>query len=121
MSDYSSFTKFEHVMVHRYRDRLNHAENVDDVRQCFAQSARDLLGQVTGDTVAVADEDIALAPDLPQGYELAPRLIADQALARIWSASDLPTILGRMAETASHRYRHLDKRRFQSDGRDVRR
>ena len=121
MSDYSSFTKYENVMVHRFRDRLNHAESVDDVRQCFSQSARDLLGRVIGDSVAVADEDIALAPDLAQGYEVAPRLVADQALAHIWSASDLPTILGRMAETATHRYRHLDKRRFQSDGRDVRR
>lgn len=121
MSDYSSFTKFEHVMVHRYRDRLNHAENVDDVRRCFSQSARDLLGQVTGDSVNVADEDIALAPNLPQGYELAPRLIENHSLARLWSRSDLPTIIGRMAETATHRYRHLDKRKSQTDSGDVRR
>ena len=74
MADFESFTKFEHQVVPRYRDHLNHAESVEDVRKFFVYAVRELFKCIFEDRVRVAYEDIRLKPDAATPFIISAEL-----------------------------------------------
>jgi hypothetical protein len=107
MSAQNSYTKQERQVVAGLRDKLNHAESVEDVKKFFVQQAQSLLQQVFGEDFAMHYEDIRLQPDSPPYYQLQGELAASAELKREFSESDLDEILHRIAQQAAHRYTHL--------------
>jgi hypothetical protein len=104
-----SFTKFEHELLPHYREALNAAESVEDVRAAFAATARDLCAGAVQEDAAIGPEDFRLDPAAREGYAVSQRLRGRPWFPGLLAGSDLPRILGRLAELALKRYKHLAK------------
>ncbi len=109
MSKQVSYTRFENQLRPLFRERLDQAESVEDVKKFFVYTAQELLDSIIGRMGAVRYDDVALAPGTTEGYHIADELGDDQAFRDAWTDSDLPRILKGFAETAVKRYRHLAK------------
>ncbi len=109
MSKQVSYTKFENQLRPLFRERLDQAESVEDVKKFFVYTVQELLESVMGRMGAVRYDDVALAPDAAEGYAIADSLAQDQDFREAWDGSDLPRILRDFAENAVKRHRHLEK------------
>ena len=107
MTDFRSYSRIENELAHKFRNNLNHAESSEDVKKFFAYTLRDLLGRVLGDSVGLHYEDVILCTDEPR-YKVSRRLQSEPAYIRAFEDSDLGAIMGRFAESAWHRMRHLE-------------
>lgn len=103
-----SFTKYEHQVLPKYREQLNHAESVEDVKKFFIGTIQKLLQLATAGNLTVAYEDISLLPDEQPGYSLEPQ-IKNSTEMKEMDNSDINAILKRLAEQAVHRHKHLEK------------
>ncbi|MFO7604357.1 MAG: hypothetical protein R6X06_11165 [Gammaproteobacteria bacterium] len=108
MTQMMSLTKYEHQVLPKFREQLNQAESVEDVKKFFIGTIQEFLGLATEGCLAANYEDIALLPDNEPSYRLAPGVTDSEAIKAL-ASSDLKAVLQRMAEQASHRYKHLNK------------
>jgi hypothetical protein len=106
MADFKSHSRVENELVHHFRERLSHAESAEDARKFFIYTIQELLRRVLGESTPVRYEDVAL--EGAAGYRVSARLAAQPAWQRALADSDLGAIIGRFAETAGHRVRHLE-------------
>lgn len=112
-----SFSKQEHAILPRFRQRISGAESDVDVSKFFGYSVKELLGEVLGEEVFVTDEDIELTPASEPFFRLRGSLLGYQKFADIWESSDMPSIISRMAETASHRITHLRSNQLKTNAK----
>lgn len=108
MTKMMSFTKYEHQVLPKYRDQLNQAESVEDVKKFFIGTIQKLLQLATAGNLTAAYEDISLLPDEQPGYSLEPQ-IKNSTEMKEMDNSDINAILKRLAEQAVHRHKHLEK------------
>ncbi len=106
-----SFTKLEHELIHAYRNRLNLAESESDVHNIFSRTILELLLAVFNNQLQIKAEDIEFSPGASPAFTLEKSLFNDEKLQKVWSSSDLPQIVQRLAENAEHRYRYLQTHR----------
>ena len=107
MSRQSSYTRLEKQVVAGLREKLNHAESVEDVKKFFVQAVQGLLQQVFGDQLTIRYEDVSLQPDRSPYYALHGELVSSPLLQSEFGQSDLDEILRRIAQQAAHRHTHL--------------
>lgn len=110
MSFRISFTQFEQQLLPRFRERLSGSERVEDVHRLLGDTVRDLLRQALGDQVEIAEDCVQFAPMMRPPYRLSPQLTSSWKFDAVWRFSDLPRIVGRLAEDASGRHRRLCRR-----------
>ena len=108
MTQMMSLTKYEHQVLPKFREQLNQAESVEDVKKFFVGTIQEFLELATEGGVAANYEDITLQPDKTPSYTLASPVKNNVAIKAL-ADSDLNAVLQRMAEQASHRYKHLSK------------
>lgn len=108
MTQMMSFTKYEHQVLPKYRDQLNQAESVEDVKKIFVGTIQKFLGLATGGNLAADYQDISLLPEVSPGYSLESQ-IKDSSEMKALENSDVNAVLKRLAEQAGHRYKHLQK------------
>ena len=108
MTQMMSLTKYEHQVLPKLRDQLNQAESVEDVKKFFIGTIQEFLGLATDGNVTADYEDVSLLPDQKPCYSLAAQVTDNVAIKEL-ANSDLKAILQRLAEQASHRYKHLTK------------
>ncbi len=102
-----TFNPLENEIQHQLRNRLNHAENSQDVQHAFQHAVRDLLLGIFNEKIRFIENDIEFAPQHAPFYRFAPVISADELFTCTWSNSDLPHILHRFAEQAAHRHRQI--------------
>lgn len=103
-----SYNHIERELMHHYRDQLNHAESVEDVKKFFSQTMQSLLSQVMDGAVSIQDNDALLTPGSSPYYELSDRLANTEAFRELSERSDISAVLKRFAEPAVKHYRHLE-------------
>ena len=108
MTQMMSFTKYENQILPKYRDQLNQAESVEDVKKFFIGTIQEFLGLATDGNLMAAYEDIALLPDESPGYSLKPQVKNSTEMKELKN-SDVNAVLKRLAEQAVHRHKHLAK------------
>lgn len=107
-----SFSKDENELLPDFRNKISKAESTEDVKKIFAQTMGHLMGRVFGEQLKVEYGDISLNPEEVNGspaFTLSDDLRAKPEFTEIWEKSDLPKVMGRMAQTAQNRYKHLEK------------
>ena len=109
MSKQISFTKHGNQVLPHFRERISKAESTEDVKKFFIYTTRELFEGVFAGELELDYEDVALTPQSSPHFALSARLLADARFAASWYDSDLPTILGHLADTAVKRYTHLEK------------
>jgi hypothetical protein len=108
MTQMLSLTKYEHQVLPKFRDQLNQAESVEDVKKFFIGTVQEFLDLATEGSLAANYEDIALLPDKTPCYSLASQ-VKNNAAIKALEDSDLESVLQRIAEQAANRYKHLNK------------
>ena len=114
MTQMMSFTKYEHQVMPKFRDQLNQAESVEDVKKFFVATIQDFLHKATEGKLNAAYEDISLLTAEQPGYSLESN-IKDSTEMKEMDNSDINAILKRLAEHAVHRYIHLDKNNIKTN------
>ncbi len=105
-----SYTKYENRLLPSFREKLNMAESTEDVRKFFVFTMRELFDAVFEETLDLDKEDISFDPEHDPPYYLGERLTSHQEFTSVWSGSDLPRVVNRLADSAVRRYRHLEKK-----------
>jgi hypothetical protein len=70
---------------------------------------KELLESILPEKFGFEYEDVALMPGSEPYYVLSKRLLSSDAFKSVWNNSDLPHLLSRIAKSAVHRYKHLQK------------
>ena len=104
-----SYTKYENEVVHKYRDNLNHAESVEDVKKFFTYTMQELMNKVFDGQLDMHYEDVQLSYESEQGFAISNALKQKTAFKQVWQDSDLSFIMSRLAEPALKRFRHLSR------------
>ena len=108
MTQMMSFTKYENQILSKYRDQLNQAESVEDVKKFFVGTIQELLELATEGSLTADYEDISLLPDQEPCFSLEPKVKNSNEMKEMEN-SDINAVLKRFAEQATHRYKHLSK------------
>ena len=102
-----SYTKYENEVIHKYRDNLNRAESVEDVKKFFSYTMQELMDKVFAGQVNMRYEDVQLSVDSNPAFTISSTLQQQTAFEHVWEDSDLSSITKRLAESALHRFRHI--------------
>ncbi len=102
-----SFTKHLNKLLPKFRENMSSAESTEDVKKFFLYAVKELLEEILEKEIDIAKDDIVLAPEKPPFYKISPQLISE--LKEVWKESDLPHLIEKLAESATGRYRHLEK------------
>ena len=110
MTERISFTKYEHHSIPLFREKINKAESIEDVKKVFSQTMRLLLKDILADRLNLMDDDVVLRPGSKTPFALSDRLLGSKDFKTLWKGSDLPQVISRFAQSASGRYRRLEKK-----------
>ena len=110
-----SFTKYENEALHSYRQKLSSAESTEDVRKFFLYTTQSLFENVFDGRLTVESEDITLLPESKPHFRFADRILSAALFDETWRQSDLSRVLGRFAESAASRMKHLEKHPEKTD------
>jgi hypothetical protein len=117
MTERISFTKYEHDSIPLFREKINKAESIEDIKKVFAQTMRLLLKDILHEQLKVMDDDVVLQPNNKTPYEVSDRLLSSKNFRSLWESSDLPHVISRFAQSASGRYRRLEKKPEKTESR----
>jgi hypothetical protein len=117
MTERISFTKYEHGSIPLFREKINKAESIEDVKRVFSQTVRLLIENILHDQVRLMDDDVVLQPDSRMPFEVSDRLLSSEDFKSLWNRSDLPQVISRFAQSASGRYRRLEKKPEKTESR----
>ena len=112
-----SFTKYEHKVLPNFRQNINKAESTEDVKKFFVYTVLELMDNVFSGEIKLQYDDCSLKTDQAPFYSLSERVLSSEAFQPVWDESDLGRVLSRLAETATHRYRHLRKNPEKTDSK----
>lgn len=110
MKKKKSFSKIEQDVRHNFRKNLNVAESTEDVKKFFIYAVQDLIGQAFAGRVTVDFDDINLDPQAEGGFVCCTALREHDEFMESWQHSDLPEIVGRLAENALNHIKHLEEK-----------
>lgn len=110
MEKQKSFSHIEQELRHIYRNNLNNAESDEDVKKFFVYVVRDLFNEAYNGQVIISHDDISLDENRMEFFVLKDPLKKNKSFMAVWNNSDLPKIVGRMAENGINRIRHLEER-----------
>ena len=117
MTRQTSFTKYEHKVLPNFRHKINKAESTEDVKKFFVYTVMELLDNVFDGEMKFEYEDCSLKTDCDPFYSLSERILSSEAFRPVWDESDLRRVLSRLAESATHRYKHLRKSPEKTDSK----
>ena len=110
MEKHISFSTLGNEYVRMLRDKINNAENITDLKNHFAFTVIDFLNQIFEKSKLDIDaDDIIFNPDVEDLYVLSDKLINDLEFNKIWGISDLKHVIYKFADSANHRFIHINK------------
>lgn len=105
-----SFSTLGNECIHKFRDKINNAENTVDLSNHFAFTVIDFLNQIFEESQLDIDaDDIKFAPEEKGLYIFSERLVNNSEFKKIWDISDLKSVIHKFADTAQHKYIYLNK------------
>jgi hypothetical protein len=110
MEKQMSVVKHENQILPGFRNKINLAESIVDVSEFFDQAIRALMVNIFQDNTYQDFDAITLSPEAEPFFKLDKSSPLPREFFALWKNSDLPHIIGRLAEAATHRYRHLEKK-----------
>ena len=106
---FRSFTEEEKAFTGKFRNQIKATEDLSDLRSFFSNTVAELLSAAFGSTLIIDGGDITFEPALAEHFSLSGRLLESALFMETWNNSNLPHIVGKAADTAQHRYLHLNK------------
>jgi hypothetical protein len=104
-----SYSKYENIILPKYRKQLNIAESTEDIKKFFIYACQELFENIFEDNIKLQYNDIILLAESEPNYKLSERLHSYEYFETAWKHSDLPNVLRRLAKKAANRYKRLEK------------
>ncbi len=104
-----SFTSAEKELIPEFREKLNHAEGVIDLKNFFSHTVIKLLHKAMNGGLPLMPDDIQFAPESDTGYKISPRLQNDRLYQDLSENSDLEQIIRKFASATAKRYARFRK------------
>ena len=102
-----SFSKLEKKLLPQHRNRLNHAESVEDVKKFFFYTVKELFEKGFNGSLNLSAGDISLSLQTAPYFNVSQEIQGRNEFDSSWKGSDLSVILQRLATSSVHRYQHL--------------
>jgi hypothetical protein len=100
----------ERKYAHELRNKINHSENVSDLRRLFQHTVSNFLLEVfEEEDFTIREEDIQFDPEHKKYYSISDELQRKPAFKKIWDNSDLPNLLHRFSKAINNHYVALNK------------
>jgi hypothetical protein len=110
MKKQMSFSNLERKYAHELRNKINHSENVSDLRRLFQHTVSNFLLEVfEEEDFTIREEDIQFDPEHKKYYSISDELQRKPAFKKIWDNSDLPNLLHRFSKAINNHYVALNK------------
>jgi hypothetical protein len=110
MKKQMSFSNLERKYAHELRNKINHSENVSDLRRLFQHTVSNFLLEVfEEEDFTIREEDIQFVPEHKKYYSISDELQRKPAFKKIWDNSDLPDLLHRFSKAINNHYVALNK------------
>lgn len=120
MSYQKSFTEIENKFWSEFKPKLNEAEKVEDTKKLFSKTIANLLAEIDPEINAKYGEFESDFMILEDGYSVSEKVSENEVFKGLLIISDLPKIIERFAEAASHRMVHqLNKHEKAQDGKKI--
>lgn len=110
MKQQKSFTRVEQNVRHSFRNNLNIADSIEDVKKFFIYAVQDFIDQAFEGRVLVDYADVELDPGADNGFRFSSALRGNKEFSTAYGNSDIPQIIARMAENALHHVKHLEEK-----------
>jgi hypothetical protein len=117
MTERLSFTRFENVIYPGFRQKVQKAETIVDVRNSFTLAMRELLRSAFEGKLSFEDDDIKLLPESDSRFAVSKRLLSSGKFKTIWDGSDLPRVVERFADVAVGRWKRIQKHPEKTDSK----
>jgi hypothetical protein len=104
-----SFTHVEKEILPEFRERVNIAESIHDLKNHFSRSMGGMIQRIVGDSVRVTAADITFSPQESDLFTIHPQLLKQIQIHQLLENSDLSQVLNRFAVSLNRRYLHLMK------------
>lgn len=105
-----SYCSLEHAMKHEMRRAINRSKDTVDLGNQFSYTVADFLRKaITDKNAMIRQNDVTFMTYPAPHFAVSSRLQEMPAFAELWNHSDLPGIVKRFAESAYHRYLHLER------------
>ena len=108
----TSFVNFESVekkYMSILRKKITTSENKTDLAKIFSCTVSSFLNNVLEDEPSVYENDIIFKPDSGKKYIFSTKLKQSEHFLNTWNNSNLPHFMKKAADSAYHRYLHLNK------------
>ena len=112
-----SFRKFERIILPRFRKKIKEAESSEDIKKTVTSAIGDLFEKAFEGNLAFRYEDVHFKARKQPYVFLDQKLFKDEYFRSMWRDSDLQKTIDRFAETAVHRYKHLEKHREKTNSK----
>jgi len=109
MKKQMSFTKHEHEILPNFRQMMNKAESTEDVKKFFVYSVKELFKRAFEEKIDFRNDDFELLPGSESYYTVTERFFTSNDLGSIWNNSDISLLIKKLAKSAAHRCKHLEK------------
>lgn len=104
-----SFTAIEKELSHGFRNKVNGAETVNDLRNLFSHTMIALVKKALPETTVIDFGTVGFDP-LSEGLvKIDTRLMQKKEFQNLLDHSDLKRVMERFAKSINRRYLHLQK------------
>jgi len=104
-----SYVNYEKDFAHELREKLNHSEDGGDVYNMFSHIITKMLNKIFGEKISVNNDDIRFEPEGITHFSFSRKLLDNEEFSTELANSDIGNIINRFADSAHHRYVHLNK------------
>ncbi len=114
MEEKVSFSVLEKEFMHVLRSGINNSEDKIDLENHFSNTMKIFLQRIFEHEhipADVDDFDVTFDPGARDYFTISGKLRQMGWFKGLWEGSDLPSVIGRFADSTHKKYLHLDKHR----------
>ena len=106
---FNNFESIEKKYMSMLRKKITTSENKADLSRNFSRTVSIFLNSIMNEKTSVREKDICFNPGCGENFLLSPELTQSRDFQKAWKNSNLPHFISKAADTAYHRYIHLEK------------
>ena len=109
VTPFNNFESVEKKYMSMLRKKITASESKADLAKNFSSTVSSFLNSITNKEISVLEKDISFNPGCGENFLLSQELKQSRDFQSAWNNSNLPHFISKAADTAYHRYIHLEK------------
>jgi hypothetical protein len=117
MGEKISFSSVGNDLIHNFRERINHSENINDLMDNFSYTVSLFINSVSPTKVSASVSDVRFISDSSKHFEINQSLFEVDEFNQVYHDSDMESIISKFADSANHKYIHLMKHKEKTNSK----